>query len=128
MLAEACLALNQVGDGSSPSGPTDNDRHWWSSGDDSALVTRQRGFDSRPVLLLFDNLVRLQRAHDVAVAYLPATQDAPVQLRLGASFQRVGKPGIPRAPGARDRRFKSDHADLIAVGPVLVRVGPPLAD
>ena len=79
--------------------PLKNDRHWWSSGDDSALVTRQRGFDSRPVLLLFDNSVRLQRAHDVAVAYLLAMQDAPVQLRLGASFQRV------------------------AVGPVLVRVG-----
>jgi hypothetical protein len=99
------------------------DKHWWSSGDDSALVTRQRGFDSRPVLLLFYNLVRMQRAHDVAVASLLAMQDVPVQLRLGASFQRVGKPGIPRASGARDRRFESDHADLIAVGPVLVRVG-----
>ena len=75
------------------------------------------------VLLVFDNLVRLQRAHDVAVASLLAMQDVPVQLRLGASFQRVGKPGILRASGARDRRFKSDHADFIAVGPVLVRVG-----
>ena len=69
------------------------------------------------VLLIFDNSVRLQRAHDVAVAYLLAMQDVPVQLRLGASIQRVGKPGIPRASGARDRRFKSDHADLIAVWP-----------
>ena len=103
--------------------PLRNNKHWWSRGDDSALVTRQRGFDSRPVLWLFDNLIRLQRAHDVAVASLLAMQDVPVQLRLGASFQRVGKSGIPRASGARDRRFKSDHADLIAVGPVLVRVG-----
>ncbi len=45
-------------------------------------------------------------------------------LRLARSFnQDVGKPGIPRASGARDRRFKSGRPDLIAVGPVLVRVG-----
>ena len=59
-------------------------KHWSSSGEDTALVTRQRGFDSRPVLLIFDNLVIAQRTHDVADAYLLARQKVPVRLRLGA--------------------------------------------
>ena len=63
------------------------------------------------------------RAHDVAVAYLLAMQEARVQLPLDAFYQDVGKPGIPRASGARDRGFKSRHPDFIAVGPVLVRAG-----
>jgi hypothetical protein len=37
--------------------------------------------------------------------------------------RRVGKPGIPRASGARERRFESDHADSFAAVSVLVRVG-----
>ena len=41
--------------GSMPTGPTD--KHWSSSGEDTALVTRGRGFDSHPVLSIFDNLV-----------------------------------------------------------------------
>ena len=61
------------------------------------------------VLLLFDNSVRLQRAHDVAVAYLLAMQDAPVQLRLGASFQRVGKPGIPPGTDGMDAGGRREH-------------------
>jgi len=54
VLAAAYPALNRFGEGSSPSGPTVRDgsrrkalvvqRH------DSALVMRQRGFESRPVL------------------------------------------------------------------------------
>ena len=47
-----------------------------------------------------------------------------VQLPLGAlDEQDVGKPGIPRASGARDRGFKSRRPDFLAVGPVLVRAG-----
>jgi hypothetical protein len=69
VLAAACLALNQVGEGSSPSGPTDemamsstttvrqrqldNDKHGSFSGKDSAPVMRKRGFDSHPVLSQF---------------------------------------------------------------------------
>ena len=56
MLAAASLALNQEGEGSSPSGPTDN-KHWSSSGQDSAPVMRIRRFESGPVLSLVDNLV-----------------------------------------------------------------------
>ncbi len=38
--------------------------------------------------------------------------------------QDVGKSGVPRAPGARDRWFKSSRPDFCnAVGPVLVRAG-----
>ena len=56
-----------------------------------------------------------------------------VQLPLGAlvrrvEFQGVGKSGIPRASGARDRGsnpavLTGRSALTIAVGPVLVRVG-----
>ena len=85
---------------------------------------RRCGFDSRPVLSIFDNSVIARCTHDVADAYLLAMQKVPVRLRLGALCERrVGKPGIPRASGARERRFKSGHADFLAVGPVLVRVG-----
>ena len=63
MLAAACLALNQVGEGSSPSGPTEEntaiEKHWSSSGEDSAPVMRRRGFESHPVLLFFDNSIRI---------------------------------------------------------------------
>ena len=38
----------------------------------------------------------------------------PTLLRLArAAAQDVGKSGIPRAPGARDRWFKSSRPDLI---------------
>ena len=57
VLAAAFPALNRVGEGSSPSGPTDNNKHWSSSGQDSAPVMRIRRFESGPVLSLFDNLV-----------------------------------------------------------------------
>ena len=78
----------------------------------------------------------IRRAHDVAVACCLAMAEVRVQLPLGAFdlecgnslslyrvFQDVGKPGIPRVSGARDRRFESGHPDIFAVGPVLVRVG-----
>ena len=39
VLAAAHLALNQAGEGSSPSGPT-RGMHWWSSRQDTALVRR----------------------------------------------------------------------------------------
>ena len=69
------------------------------------------------------------RTHDVAAACRLARAEVRVQFPLGVlSFawrvgsekeplaamdenQRVGKPGNPRASGARDRRFKSDHVD-----------------
>ncbi len=39
-----------------------------------------------------------------------------VQLPLGAlDEQDVGKPGIPRASGARERGFKSRRPDLVSV-------------
>ncbi len=48
-------------------------------------------------------------------------QESRVQLPLGAlDEQDVGKPGIPRAPGARDRRFKSGRPDCDCGG---TRVG-----
>jgi hypothetical protein len=55
VLAAERPALNRFGEGSSPSGPTPM-LHRSSSGEDSALVTRGRGFESHPVLsALFDN-------------------------------------------------------------------------
>ena len=92
---------------------------------------RQRGFESHPVLcrLIFNNSARNSRTHDVAAAYRLAKAEVRVQLPLGAfsfawtvrrenegplamnDYQRVGKHGNPRASGARERRFKSDHAD-----------------
>ena len=76
------------------------------------------------MLLLFDNSAHHVCAHDVAAACRLAMAEVRVQLPLGALVkQDVGKPGIPRASGARDRRFKSGRPDLIAVGPVLVRAG-----
>ncbi len=92
---------------------------------------RQRGFESHLVLcrLLFDNSARTESTYDVAAAYRLARADVRVRLPLGAmsfawivrsenghrsalgEYQRVGKSGNPRASGARERRFKSDHAD-----------------
>jgi hypothetical protein len=46
------------------------------------------------------------------VAHLLAMQEARVQLPLSAlKIQDVGKPGIPRASGVRDRWFKSSRPD-----------------
>ena len=58
--------------------------HWSSSGHDSAPVMRRRGFESHPVLWLFDNLVIAKRAHDVAAACRLAMADVRVRLPLGA--------------------------------------------
>ena len=93
---------------------------------------RQRGFESRPVLLVFDNPAHTDRAHDVAAACRLAEAEARVQFPLGAlDEQDVGKPGIP--PGTDVQRWSREHeiagsnpavlTDSIAVGPVLVRVG-----
>ena len=82
------------------------DKHWWSSGDDTALVRRKRGFDSHPVLwmrLLFDNLVK-PRTHDVAVAYRLAMAEVRVQLPLGASGQAEGLRLEAGGFGEDDRR------------------------
>ncbi len=58
--------------------------HWTSSGEDSALVRRGRGFESHPVLsALFDNSADGEGAHDVAVAYRLAMADVRVRLPLG---------------------------------------------
>ena len=61
--------------------------------------------------------------------------DARVQIPLDAPLQDVGKPGNPPAWGAGERRFKSDHPDLLWCGvtvaclvvtqPVKVRLLPP---
>ena len=40
VLLAAHLALNQASEGSNPSGPTLENQHWSSSGEDTALVTR----------------------------------------------------------------------------------------
>ena len=83
VLAAERPALNRFGEGSSPSGPTPM-LHWSSSGEDSALVRRGRGFESHPVLsALFDNSGGGDRAHDVAVAYRLAMADVRVRLPLG---------------------------------------------
>jgi hypothetical protein len=109
VLAAAFPALNRVGEGSSPSGPTD--KHWSSSGQDSAPVMRIRRFESGRVLWFIDNLVVTQSAHDVTAACCLARAEERVQFPLGAHFQDVGKSGIPRASGARDRWFKSSRPD-----------------
>ena len=74
---------------------------------------RRRGFESLLVLSVFDNSAHLERAHDVAVACRLAMAEVWVQLPLGAFVEQdVGKPGTPRASGARDRRFKSGRPDF----------------
>ena len=106
------LALNQVGEGSSPSGPTRlggklvgmscTVLHWSSSGEDTAPVMRQRGFESHPVLFIcvddgfkigtspargtkiFNNSTSNSCTHDVAEAYRLAKAEVWVQLPLGA--------------------------------------------
>ena len=98
--------------GSIPTGPTDK----------QALVVQWQGHRTRnaatwvrvPPGALGSLTIRLptKRAHDVAAACRLAMADVRVRLPLGAlTIQDVGKSGIPRAPGARDRRFESDRPD-----------------
>jgi hypothetical protein len=57
-------------------------------------------------------------------AYCLAMADVRVRLPLGALAIGVWESlAIPPAPEAGDRWFKSNCADSIAVGPVLVRAG-----
>ena len=64
-------------------------RHWSFSGKDPAPVMRQRGFESHPVLSVFDNSGDGDRAHDVAVAYRLAMADVRVRLLLGTLGNRL---------------------------------------
>ena len=48
--------------------------------------------------------------------------DAGVQIPLDALTQDVGKPGNPPAWGAGERRFKSDHPDLLSRSTTVVRL------
>ena len=122
MLAAAFPALNRVGEGSSPSGPTD--KHWSSSGQDSAPVMRIRRFESGPVLLLFDNLVVTQSAHDVTAAYCLAMADERVRFPLGAHLFGVWERWKVRVLREHEDAGSNPVAPThIAVGPVLVRVG-----
>ena len=74
---------------------------------------RRREFNSHSVLLIFDNLVEpIKGVHGVVVTHLLAKEELRVRFSLDAfRYQGVGKSGTPRASGARDRRFKSDHPD-----------------
>ena len=120
MLAAAFPALNRVGEGSSPSGPTEM----------IALVVQWRGLRTRnaatrvrvpPGALGSLTIRHTLRAHDVAAACRLAMAEVRVQLPLGAlDEQDVGKPGIPRVSGTRDRRFKSGRPDFDCGG---TRVG-----
>ena len=114
MLAAAQRTLNPPGEGSSPSDPTDNE----------ALVVQWQGYRTRNAATwvqvppgapewFFDNSAHHVCAHDVAAACRLAMAEVRVQLPLGAlDEQDVGKPGIPRASGARDRWFKSGRPDF----------------
>ena len=123
MLVAASLALNQAGEGSSPSGPTDN-KHWSSSGQDSAPVMRLRRFESGPVLSLIDNLVVFTSAHDVTAACCLARAEERVQFPLGAHSSACGRDGKSTCFGSTKMLVRLQPRRLIiAVGPVLVRVG-----
>ena len=84
------LALNQVGEGSSPSGPIPN----------NALVVQRRGLRTRnaatwvrvpPGALGFiDNSASVTGAHVVVVAYCLAMAEARVRLPLGTLVRDVG--------------------------------------
>ena len=115
VLAAAQRILNPPGEGSSPSGPTDNKM---------ALVVQRQGHRTRNAATwvrvppgapewFFDNSAHHVCAHDVAAACRLAMAEVRVQLPLGAlNRQDVGKPGIPRASGARDRGFNSRRPDF----------------
>jgi hypothetical protein len=78
-------------------------------------VMRRRGFESHPVLSVFDNSGDGDRAHDVAVAYRRAMADVRVRLPLGTSV-RLGmweSLANPPASGAGERRFESGRPDCL---------------
>jgi hypothetical protein len=81
---------------------------------------RRRRFESDPVLFALWQLKTTQSAHDVAAAYCLAMADARVRLPLGAlAFGACESLAIPAAAAA-DRWFKSNFADSIAEGQLLV--------
>ena len=53
---------------------------------DTAPVMRRRGFESHPVLSVFDHSASVMCAHVVVVAYCLAKAEARVRLPLGTSF------------------------------------------
>ena len=65
------------------------------------------------MLLIFDNLVEPTKGvHGVVVTHLLAKEELRVRFSLDAFNIRVWESlATPRASGARDRRFKSDHPD-----------------
>ena len=119
MLAAASLALNQAGEGSSPSGPTG--RNDEARNPKLPIGIRHSGFFRHSSFVIR----HLKRTHDVAAACLLAMQEVRVQLPLGALWDlkfgisdlrsaddpRVGKLGNPPGLGPGERRFKSDRAD-----------------
>ena len=134
MLAAASLVLTQAGEGSSPSGPTSADVRRLVVGLNGRSNRDQRSAPQRSSTgrlaaktpLSYSGYAgsspaRCSRsltiqqptsAHDVAAAYCLAMADVWVRLPLGAlEIQDVGKPGIPRASGARDRWFESSRPD-----------------
>lgn len=118
VLSAACPALTRVGDGSNPSNPTSH-----------ALVVQRPRLRTRNA----DTWVRVPPGALVAgcwcvrsfwraashfvhescsgsVVIAPGGVHSP-PFPAEPANQRVGKPGTPRASGARNRRFKSGHAD-----------------
>ena len=94
MLAAAYLALNQRGEGSSPSGPTEN-----------VVIT----------LCVMEHHAERDECgstRDVTAACLLAMQDVRVRLPRGALVQDVGKPGNPPVSGTGKRGFKSHRPDF----------------
>jgi hypothetical protein len=67
------------------------------------------------VLWIFDNSVEPTKGvHGVVVTRLFAKEELRVRFSLDASKLRVLDSLVnPRASGARDRRFDSDHPDLL---------------
>ena len=89
--------------------PTDGSFVYWF--EDIALSRRQRGFDSHPVFLIFDNSAHHNAPDDVAAACRLAMAKVRVQLPLGAlqSPKPVGplvnvarcSPAAPPASGSQ---------------------------
>ena len=122
VFAEACLALTQVGDGSNPSNPTSH-----------ALVVQRPRLRTRhaetwvrvpPGAFVSDCLCGRSRdfpsGHAIRPGVLSSGGSSSLRSRMLSALpaepanQRVGKPGTPRASGARNRRFKSGHADCFS--------------
>ena len=108
MLEAACLALNQVGEGSNPSDPTRKP----GTGRPAARIPhpghrpkvgrRRRGFESHPVLSIFDNSTKTLCTHDVAAACCLAMADVRVRLPLGAFAIRAWESLEFRLPRAQE--------------------------